>query len=103
MAENLKAKDSLVCFSCFSIQADVLATIASNHVNQNVDVKLPFGVRQTKVPADGSKRKRTPHENQKFPLQGKKTKTFMEGIGEPGSTGGFSNLEFMIISSTVHC
>ena len=26
----------------------------------------------------------------------------MEAIGEPVSTGGFSDLEFLIISSTVH-
>lgn len=53
-------------------------------------------------PKVGSKRKRTRYENQKFPLQGKKTKTFMEAIGEPVSTGGFSNLEFLMISSTFH-
>ena len=43
----------------------------------------PFGVREKQAPNIGSKRKRTPHENQKFPLQGKRTKTFMEAIGEP--------------------
>ena len=55
----------------------------------------PFGVREKQAPNFGSKRKRTPHESQKFPLQVKKTKTFMEAIGEPLSTGGFSDLEFL--------
>ena len=41
----------------------------------------PFGVREKRAPnIVSSKRKLTPHENQKFPLQGKRTKTFMEPL-----------------------
>ena len=52
----------------------------------------PFRVREKPVPKVGSKHKRTLHENQKFSLQGKKTRTFMEAVGD---------LAFLI-SSTVH-
>ena len=62
----------------------------------------PFGVREKQAFNVGSKRERTSHANQKFLQQGKRTKTFMEAIGEPVSTGGFSDLEFLM-SSTVHC
>ena len=50
----------------------------------------------------GQKRKREPHQGQSIPLKGKKSLTFMRDVGEPVTTGGFSNMEFLLVSSIIH-
>ena len=61
---------SFVYFLCFSIHANVFTTIVSNHAKYSVGAKIAqiHSVLEKQAPNIRSKRKRTPHENQKFPL-----------------------------------
>jgi hypothetical protein len=62
----------------------------------------PFGCRPKPEPKTvGQKRKREPHQSQSIPLQGKRSLTFMQSIGEPVTTGTFSSMEFLVVSSIV--
>jgi len=56
---------------------------------------------EMKIPKCGQKRKRMVHDNQAVLLRGKRSVTFMESVGEPMSTGGFSDMEFLIVCSIV--
>ena len=61
-----------------------------------------FGTKPEVVSSNcGKKRKREPYENQEIPLKGKRTLQFMEAVGEPALTGGFSKMEFLMICSIV--
>ena len=63
----------------------------------------PFGIKpKNEPPKVGQKRKREPHQGQSIPLKGKKSLTFMRDMGEPVTTGGFSNMEFLLVSSIIH-
>ena len=59
-----------------------------------------FGTRpEVTVAKCGRKRKRVAHDNQAVLLKGKRTIKFMESVGEPVLTGGFSRMEFFVICS----
>ena len=49
----------------------------------------------------GQKRKRSAHESQCVPLQGKRSVKFMKAVGEPMSLGGVSRMEHLVICSIV--
>ena len=49
----------------------------------------------------GQKRKQSAHESQSVPLQGKRSFTFMDAVGEPVSIRGVSKMEHLVICSIV--
>ena len=61
----------------------------------------PFGTKpKNEAKKVGQKRKREPHQGQSVPLKGKKSSIFMRDVGEQVTTGGFSTIEFLVVSST---
>ena len=103
MAENL-AMGSLVCFLCFSIHADVLATIVSNHAKQSAGAKTAqiHSVLERNEHLILVQNVNLLHTKSEVSTAKEEDKKVYGTIGEPVSTGGFSDLEFFIISSTVH-